>query len=500
MLALVGLATLKLQVRADDRPSPPSRASTVAVFGLGGSGLATARALAGGRRAGAGLGRQAESVRAKAPTRRGHSPRRPARSRLVANSPRWCCRPACRSPIPRRTGRSEGAPRPASRSSATSSCSPRAPPPRAGRAVRRHHRHQRQVDHHRADRPPAARGRLDVQMGGNIGTAILALEPPRCGRRLCARAVVLPDRPDALARPDRRHPAQHHAGPPRPARHDGDTTPPSRSGWSPACSRRAPPIIGIDDAWCRSIADRLDAGRQARGRAISVKRPLADGVFADRRGHLSHAAGGGERDRRPRRHRLAARPAQRAERGRAPSAARGARARRRIQPGLEELSRPRAPHGAGGPRAARSSSSTTARPPTPTRPRRRCPPFADIYWIAGGKPKEGGIGPRRLFPAHRKAYLIGEAAEDFAATLGGKVPFEISARSTRRSAPRRRRGGLGRRAGRAALAGLRLLRPVPQFRGARRRLPRPRPRAAGGSPGSEAPRDRCNRRVEIAVV
>lgn len=45
--------------------------------------------------------------------------------------------------------------------------------------------------------------------------------------------------------------------------------------------------------------------------------------------------------------------------------------------------------------------------------------FADIFWIAGGRPKEGGIaslGP--LFSRIRKAYLIGEAAEDFARTLG----------------------------------------------------------------------------------
>ena len=53
--------------------------------------------------------------------------------------------------------------------------------------------------------------------------------------------------------------------------------------------------------------------------------------------------------------------------------------------------------------------------------------FNDIFWIAGGKPKEGGITSlAEFFPRIRKAYLIGEAAADFAATLEGKVPYEIS--------------------------------------------------------------------------
>jgi UDP-N-acetylmuramoylalanine--D-glutamate ligase len=51
--------------------------------------------------------------------------------------------------------------------------------------------------------------------------------------------------------------------------------------------------------------------------------------------------------------------------------------------------------------------------------------FHDIFWIAGGKAKEGGIEPlRALFPRVRKAYLIGAASEDFARTLDGAVAFE----------------------------------------------------------------------------
>jgi UDP-N-acetylmuramoylalanine--D-glutamate ligase len=50
-----------------------------------------------------------------------------------------------------------------------------------------------------------------------------------------------------------------------------------------------------------------------------------------------------------------------------------------------------------------------------------------IWWIAGGKPKTGGISALEpFFPKVAKAYLIGEAADAFAATLGGKVETEIA--------------------------------------------------------------------------
>jgi len=52
--------------------------------------------------------------------------------------------------------------------------------------------------------------------------------------------------------------------------------------------------------------------------------------------------------------------------------------------------------------------------------------FDNIYWIAGGRAKEGGIeGLRPFFDKITKAYLIGDAAEQFARTLGGDVEFEI---------------------------------------------------------------------------
>ena len=51
--------------------------------------------------------------------------------------------------------------------------------------------------------------------------------------------------------------------------------------------------------------------------------------------------------------------------------------------------------------------------------------FNDMFWIIGGKSKEGGIEPLRpLFSRVAKAYLIGAATEDFVRTLDGALPYE----------------------------------------------------------------------------
>ena len=50
-----------------------------------------------------------------------------------------------------------------------------------------------------------------------------------------------------------------------------------------------------------------------------------------------------------------------------------------------------------------------------------------IYWLAGGRAKEGGIEPLApYFGRVAHAYLIGEAADAFARTLQGKVPYTLS--------------------------------------------------------------------------
>ena len=48
--------------------------------------------------------------------------------------------------------------------------------------------------------------------------------------------------------------------------------------------------------------------------------------------------------------------------------------------------------------------------------------FTDIYWIIGGRPKEGGLaGLEPFYPRIVRAYLIGEAADAFASQLGDRV-------------------------------------------------------------------------------
>ncbi len=53
--------------------------------------------------------------------------------------------------------------------------------------------------------------------------------------------------------------------------------------------------------------------------------------------------------------------------------------------------------------------------------------YGAIYWIAGGRAKEGGIaGLEPWLPRVRRAFLIGEAAPEFAAALEGRAGCEVS--------------------------------------------------------------------------
>lgn len=53
--------------------------------------------------------------------------------------------------------------------------------------------------------------------------------------------------------------------------------------------------------------------------------------------------------------------------------------------------------------------------------------FEHIYWIIGGLAKEGGIETlKSFFPKIRKAYIIGDAAEQFAKTIGDAFPVSMS--------------------------------------------------------------------------
>ncbi|MBI3418851.1 MAG: UDP-N-acetylmuramoyl-L-alanine--D-glutamate ligase [Proteobacteria bacterium] len=50
--------------------------------------------------------------------------------------------------------------------------------------------------------------------------------------------------------------------------------------------------------------------------------------------------------------------------------------------------------------------------------------YENIYWILGGKPKEGGLkGLESFMPRIRHAFLIGKASDEFAAWLEGKAAY-----------------------------------------------------------------------------
>ena len=53
--------------------------------------------------------------------------------------------------------------------------------------------------------------------------------------------------------------------------------------------------------------------------------------------------------------------------------------------------------------------------------------YGNIYWIAGGRAKEDGLGPTTPYLDHVcHTFLIGEAANDFSVELKGKVPCDLS--------------------------------------------------------------------------
>jgi UDP-N-acetylmuramoylalanine--D-glutamate ligase len=185
-------------------------------------------------------------------------------------------------------------------------------------------------------------------------------------------------------------------------------------------------IIGVDDALCRAVAERSEqAGR--RTVRVSARGPLADGIYveADR---IFVASGGTARA-------IASLEGIGSLRGRhnvqnAACAAGAALAlgleARVIQEGLrtfpglahrmEEVGRKGAVLFINDSKATNADSAAQAL---------AC--FDDIFWIAGGKPKTGGIvALAAFFPRIRKAYLIGAAASEFAATLDGKVDHVMS--------------------------------------------------------------------------
>jgi UDP-N-acetylmuramoylalanine--D-glutamate ligase len=262
----------------------------------------------------------------------------------------------------------------------------------------------------------------DTQMGGNIGRAVMTLDPPLPSRHYVVECssyqidlapslnpsagILLNLTPDHL---DRHGTMQHYAEIKERLVAGSDTA-----------------IIGVDDSFCVQIAERLERAG-AKVVRISKRLPLSDGYFAEG-SELIEAVDG-------RRTRIASlddigslrgqHNAQNALAALAACLSAGLTTEEiqdgfRSFPGLahrmEQVGRK------GHVLFVNDSKATNAEAAAPA-----LSSFEHIYWIAGGLPKEGGIGSLRgLFPRIAKTYLIGEAAPAFSATLGEAVPYEIS--------------------------------------------------------------------------
>jgi UDP-N-acetylmuramoylalanine--D-glutamate ligase len=262
-------------------------------------------------------------------------------------------------------------------------------------------------------------------MGGNIGTAILSLEPPRKGRvhviEMSSYQIDLTPSLDPTVgilinvsedHIDRHGTLEHYAA--------------VKERLVAGVQPQGSAIIGVDDIWCRAAADRIEqAGKRVV--RISVKNPLPDGIYVDH--EVIWRASGGARSEVAKIGGIGSlrglHNAQNAACASACALALGV-ASDVLQKGLRSF--PGLAHrmeqvgrrnnvlfvndskGTNADAAAHALSS-----------------FTDIFWIAGGKPKAGGItGLTEYFPRIRKAYLIGEAAQEFAGTLGATVPHEVS--------------------------------------------------------------------------
>jgi UDP-N-acetylmuramoylalanine--D-glutamate ligase len=270
----------------------------------------------------------------------------------------------------------------------------------------------------------AASAGLDAQLGGNIGTAILSLQPPRAGRVHVIECssyqidlapsldpsvgILINLSEDHL---DRHGSMEHYAE--------------VKERLVAGVPSNGTAIVGVDDDWCRAIADRLEhAGKRVV--RISVHRELSDGIYVAN-GRIMRATpagvtpiaelgGIGSLRGQHNAQNAACAAAAALALGLEPSAI---QAGLRSFPGLahrmEELGRRGAVLYVNDSKATNADSAAQAL---------AC--FSDIFWIAGGKPKTGGIESLRgFFPRIRKAYLIGEAAEEFATTLSPGVPHEI---------------------------------------------------------------------------
>jgi UDP-N-acetylmuramoylalanine--D-glutamate ligase len=266
---------------------------------------------------------------------------------------------------------------------------------------------------------------MDTQLGGNIGTAILSLAPPspgcvhviECSSYQIDLAPSLDPSVGVLINLSEDHLDRHGTMENYAAVKERLVSGVPDDGTA---------IIGVDDECCEKIAARLaQAGKRVV--QISVRRKLKDGLYVEsgrilrtREGQSSLIAelGGISSLRGLHNAQNAACAAAAAlALGLAPAAI---QAGLRSFPGLahrmEEVGRRGAVLFVNDSKATNADSAAQAL---------AC--FHDIFWIAGGRPKTGGIESLRpFFPRIRKGYLIGEAADQFAATLVDSVTHETT--------------------------------------------------------------------------
>jgi UDP-N-acetylmuramoylalanine--D-glutamate ligase len=179
-------------------------------------------------------------------------------------------------------------------------------------------------------------------------------------------------------------------------------------------------VIGIDDDYCRAIADSL-TGPYAVKR-IAVGHPVETGVWAKdgiltevekgvERGRLSLDGIGSLRGAHNWQNAATAYTLARSHGLDASTIANGLGTFAGLAHRMEQVAR------LGPVLFVNDSKATNADAAA-----KALASFADIYWIIGGRAKAGGLtGLEPFFPKITRAYLIGEAADSFAAQLGTEV-------------------------------------------------------------------------------
>ncbi|HTO65599.1 MAG TPA: UDP-N-acetylmuramoyl-L-alanine--D-glutamate ligase [Bradyrhizobium sp.] len=265
----------------------------------------------------------------------------------------------------------------------------------------------------------------DTQMGGNIGTAILSLEPPRRGRvhviEMSSYQIDLTPSLDPsvgiLLNVSEDHIDRHGTL---------DNYAAVKERLVAGVQAQGTAIVGVDDSFSRNTADRL-ARNGKRVVRVSVKNPLPDGVYVEHETIVR--ADGGARSEIARIGGIGSlRGLHNAQNAACASACavalgvgldvlqKGLRSFPGLAHRMEQVGRK------GNVLFVNDSKGTNAAAAA-----HALSSFADIFWIAGGKPKQGGITSlTEFFPRIRKAYLIGEAAMEFSETLGDRVPHEMS--------------------------------------------------------------------------